>query len=231
MIRKFLLTAALAVTAALAAPSASQAAFTLTFQVGANTLVVTDNGVGDSNPLAGKIDVNPLTPAFFGYDLSEYGARTSSPGTLGDEYVLSQRGQITKTDNSAAPLKVTVFSDGFVQTGFGLTVANRLANTLLQGTGVTTTGQTTVTPGGVSPLATVSTNGGSDNTFFNTTTVGTFSMSNEFNISGLNKGKSYVGSLTTAAFVPTPAPAGLILAALGLPAFGLLRRKFRKVIA
>ena len=225
MIRKFLLTTALAVTAALAAPSASQAAFTLTFQSGLITTVVTDNVGIDTNSAVGVIGVANLS--INGYTLKEYGATSSSPGQEGGEFVLSQFGKI-KGVGTGPLLTITAFSDGFISSYAGLSVSNRLASSLLQSGSIS--GQTTVTPGGMSPISTL--NGpGYDEEIFDTTTSSPFAMSNEFKISGLKATKNSTTSLTSVAVSVVPAPAGLILAALGLPAFGLLRRKFSKVVA
>ena len=225
MIRKFLLTATLAVVAALAAPSASQAAFTLTFQSGAITTVVTDNGVGDNNASFGEIGVANILVN--GYLIKAYGTTTSSPGQEGGAFVLSQFGRLTGVGTGPV-LTITAFSDGFTTLGTALLVKNSLASTLLQSGGIT--GQTTVTPGGVSPISNLGAPGFNEKTF-TTATSGVFSMSNEFKITGLSSDSGSTTSLTSTAVIPTPAPAGLILAALGLPAFGLLRRKFVKVVA
>lgn len=227
MIRKFLLTAALAFIAALAAPSSSQAA--LVFSLTINGTTINDGGLGDADGIKNGTILVAENRVFDGYKFSGFSASSSSPTTDGGTFNIGQGGKITNTINNAGLLTVTVLSDGFVNPVAGLMVTNTLSNTLFQGGGVTT-GQTTVTPGGISPLVTLFKKDFGSSSFNTNTPAGLFTMSNVFTLNGLAQGNNYRGSLSSEA-IPAPAPAGLILAALGLPAFGLLRRKFRKVVA
>ncbi len=223
MIRKFLLTAALAVTAALAAPSASQAAFTLTI----NATVITDNMAGDLDPTVGTIFYSNAL-GINGYSIVGITASTTSPTTFGGLYSVSVNATVRGLGTQVAPLVISADSGGFVYAGGFVTVNNSLARSFLSTGSVT--GNTTITPGGTTSTATVTSGISGDTSSLVTSTAASFSLSNKLTITGLTGTGRFNGSLDSDVS-PTPAPAGLILAALGLPAFGLLRRKFSKVVA
>ena len=223
MIRKFLLTAALAVTAAFAVPSASQAAFTLTI----NGVTITDNGAGDTNGLLGEIGYSNASQD--GYNFRSVTATTTSPVSVGGFYTIQLNANI-RGINGVSPIVITADSDGFVGAGGFVTVINALSQSSFTGTG-NATGTTTITAGGTTPVANVSSGAANaDTTTLIASTGPSFTLSNTLTITGLTGVNRFNGTLDSDVN-PTPAPAGLILAALGLPAFGLLRRKFRKVVA
>jgi hypothetical protein len=226
MIRKFLLTTALAVTAALAAPSASQAAFTLTI----NGTTITDGGAGDLDPTAGVIFYTN-NAGIDGYRINGITATTTSPTSIAGLYTVQVAANVRGLGTQVAPLVITSDSDGFAFTGGVVTVLNSLSQSAFTSVGGSATGTTNITAGGTTPVATIlSGPTNSDSTSLVTSTGVSFSLSNTLTITGLTGLERFNGTLDSDVR-PTPAPAGLILAALGLPAFGLLRRKFSKVVA
>ena len=236
MLKKFLMMAIVAVTASLASPSASRAGFSIKIDNGASTITVSDGDALDLDTDPNSIQI-VKTVGDYKVNIT---ATTTSPTAVGGLHTLTDGlATLEKKTNSnpGASLKITLFSDGFSLGGPGgpetVLVTNKLSQSSFQQLGSVATGVSTISPpGGVSgttPTATLI--GGGNTATASTTTLVTissnpFSLTNVFELSGLNVGSSFSGSISTTAEIATPVPSALILAAFGIPAFGLLRRRF-----
>ncbi len=228
MIRKFLLTAGLAVTAALAVPAASQAAFMVTFSVsGQPSIVIVDNGAGDTNPTANRIG---FSGTIDGFNVDIDATSNSPTGGIGGARIQQNLLVTTVGGAPANPLVVDVFSDGFTLGAGPVRLTNAISESTFDPVGVATA-TSTISPGGTTAPATVSSGRVPDaqSSILVTNTTSPFSLSNSTTISGLQgNGSQFNGTVTTTANLAVnavPAPSALLLGLLGVPAFGLLRRR------
>ncbi len=240
MFRKFLVMAVVAVTAALTAPSRSEATFTLTLDSGTSSVLIMDGGIGDLDGIVNGSIVASKTFDNFEFNVT---ASTSSPDgfTSGGVLSITQATKIRSTSAAAAGVPVvTVFSDGFAFGGAPVSpkakLTNTIASSLFTGSTGNAGGTSTINaPGGAAGTTAVaqvnaplSGSGANQTTLLVTVSSTPFSLSNKLTINNLGASNTFTGSLSTTADLVTPAPAGLLLAAFGIPAFGLLRRITRK---
>jgi len=251
MFRKFLLTAAVAVAAGLIAPSAARAQFALSLSNGvaadanqitfgvAPTITGTGNAsiTGYSYTNVGGVQIVQMTIAYEGYTITSQFAETNTPGSqpgsiLGMSNTTILNGNATKGNltisTSAtgynlpvpqAALNATFSGAYFVPgTATATATATYSASNTLFGTGITVTSPTgtSISGSGTQLLGQAS---------------NTYSLTDTISLKGIGTGlfNEFNGGNVGADVVPTPAPAGLILAATMVPFFGLLRRRLRQM--
>jgi hypothetical protein len=240
---KFLTAALVAAVAALAGPSTSQAAFTITFQTtGATDITLTDQvfgpvGAGDQSATVNRIASG--TFAFGQYEI-EVTATSNAPGGtipgVGEGGYLTQNTfAVRALVAGAASLTIIVSDDRYTIPGAGqASVTNSISSTFLSSGSVSATTTVSPTTGGsfTTAAATLtgpfSTQKGADTFGLTTITSTPFTITNTLIISGLLSGPNTGANITTTSTVTAPAPAGLILAATALPFAGLLRRRLRR---
>ncbi len=237
MSRKFLLMV-VAVVASLAVVSESRAAFSVTFSTaGATTVVVQDGSALDSN-----LTTNEITVANFSlgsYDFSGFTASSNAPSAVteidGIRRITSGF-TVRTTGTPQGSLFVELLEDAFAFPGpTDVLVRNLIGNSTISRGNATTT--TIISPGGTTSTVMVMPPApGSASSTLLTSTSGVFTLTNRFTLNSQVSGSQFSGTSTSEvlpansqAANPTPAPAGLLLAALGIPAFGLLRRFSRKM--
>jgi hypothetical protein len=233
---RFLLTATVAVVAALVAPATSQATFTITISDGTNSVTFTDGSLvqtnvvganalaGDILPMSGSIGVSgnigPFSTALTG------ATSNSTPPVLPATLGLSQL-VLTNLTNSTQTYTITVIDDNFmVPTGDKVVVAslawtNPSANVISASLATTVAG---------TPLTTLTYTSGSVGSVDNTSIVegptsGPYTVQQVLTLT-LGAHGVFQGS-AGASITPTPAPAGLVLLAGALPFAGLLRLRRR----
>jgi len=232
-----------AAIAALAGPSTSRAAYTVTFkQTGYSDVTITDEvfgPVGSGDQTAGANAIGTGTFVFGNYSVS-VNSSTNSPGGIYPGsggavggFLTQNSFVVTALALGVSPLTIIVSADGFVIPGISQAqVSNSISSTALDGNAAATT---TVSPttGGSFTTGPATLTGpfsgfhGMD-TFGLTTITGTpYTITNTLVISNMGS-VGNTANITTTSTVTAPAPAGLILAATGVPFFGLLRRRLRR---
>jgi len=235
--RKFLLTAALAVIAGLCAPAQSQATFYITFTEGSTSITINDNQLLNVPPTA--IDMNPLsgfinTPTFTIGDYMITGVNASTTDNPGVQSRVTQNTfAVTTVSTPSADLVVTIFADGFGAFGVNAPVilSNELSTTALDaGMASEVSTLAALSPIATTGPATLSTSGFTKTSVTGTLTASPFSLQNVLTISGLN-GIGFTANVTATTRVVSavPAPASVVMALVGIPAFGLLRLRRRAV--
>jgi len=234
---KFLLTAVVAVAAALAAPARSDAAYSITFsETGGPSVTIADNQAGTGPPF--------ITIANFG-DLNPVSGTIATTGKLGDfttaltatssnsadnvtpAHLSFSEVIITNTSALAKTLTITITDTGFVAPeNVQKILDSRLGATALSGSSSFVTLKNSIN-GVDGDLLKVTAPMGNDTAinepFAATSGMYTVTMVVTITLSGHG---SYVG--TGDAFItPTPAPAGLVMLASALPFAGLLRLRRR----
>lgn len=234
--RRFLMAAFVAAIAALAGPATSRADFKLKIESGSTTVLVQDQDFGptvpntnpDQNSAAGTVAFSgpvagfnvtsssatsspPLgTPISAEMDLNTFTIASTGAGTI--KFTMSA----TNFDIGQVRVLESIFS-GSTSTGsqaqFQVWVNSD--NTLFSTAGDLSSDSGLVGPGGFAI-----TNGDLGNF------TGPFSITATITFTATGAGQSISGDGRVN--VLTPAPAGLILAASGLPFLGLLRRRLRR---
>jgi hypothetical protein len=255
---RFLMAAFVAAIAALAGPATSQAAFSITFTVGANSTSITDQGSGDyaTGPSGlNTIDTGHmntagqtllgLTPfSFQGFEIAVQTALVSNPSQVNID---TQTNFIIKYNGSdpSQTIKIEVAATGLTNPG-AAGAAMELDHSV---TGLAFL-QDDGTTGGTGSLNThaLATGGNSSATLFlssGTAATGanappvyfyrpaTYDLIQTINVTLNTSNSVQFDTITSVQAAPpnitlVPAPAGLILAATGLPFFGLLRRRLRR---
>jgi hypothetical protein len=227
MLRKFLLTAILAVSAGIAVPTTCRADFTLTLSVGSHTETfysnptIGQNGFSTFQNQFGTSTYGEST-TFQGYAITFSGS-TNSPG--GDNAILTNN-SITVSGGGSTPLVMTIVSTGYQSpTGPGTLITDLGASILPTGTlvassaivGVGTTPDATLTPSNYKNGA---------ETSVEVTLPSSYAVSNTITVSGLTYGKQ--DSFTLTSTVVAPAPPGLVMLVGAVPFFGCLRRRLGK---
>jgi len=240
MLKRFLLMAVVAVTATFVASSDCKAGYSILLQSGSNSLLITDNNVApSSNTLDKNLNLGFITTAqtgpgganTLGVQFANYRfALDSSSGAPDGEVGLFTQTRFRIFNNGATnTLKITVLDDTFTSPGLAgdtLSLTNYLKiNSLTAGTGNKVTAYSNASPALATTGVLTGTAAGYENsnsiTYHRTGTP--YSISQVFEVTLANGGStSFVGT----ASVTTPVPSALILAAFGIPAFGLLRRRF-----
>lgn len=236
--------AAVAVIATFAASNDCKAGYSILLKSGSSSLLITDNNVApgaagfDKNSTAGGITT--LTTAasgansggivFAGYRLGIDSSSGSPDGNIG----LYTQTKYRLFNNSATnKLTITVTSDGFDSPGIPgdtLNLVNYLEiNRWTGSSGDKITAYSYAFPDlATTGLVTGNTQGfsGQSNSLFHRS-GSTYTITQVMEVT-LSQGgaASFVGT----ANVVTPVPSALILAAFGIPAFGLLRRRFAKKV-
>ena len=251
MLKKFLMMAIVAVTASLASPSASQATFSLTLS-GAGNVSVSDDTTGinqlatsgavgdlldaDGNARAISVSEKIGTKFTFLNDLSTnftYNGLTFSavsanafegPGVV--SRVTDFSTSVRNLSGSQKTVVITVTDDAFLLPNGAQLVLR--ANVALQGTpsgtfSITSKADAFPDAATVSTTITTKTSTFADVAF--NRTANSFTLSNTITLV-LENGASVDFSSSSEVFNATPVPSALILAAFGIPAFGLLRRRF-----
>ena len=244
MFRKFLMMAAVAVTAALIAPSESRAGFSVsltgTSPVLATRLVLDRVGGAPANAdddQSGAVNrivlgnlVDGIGSLYNGLSIL-MNAVSKSPNAELDSLTTSTVNTITNSSGGTVSVTIVITDDSFTAPVNGVYVLkNNL--TIVSKTGVSmleTVGSATN-----SPATTAATNAGSPapvsdstSTFWTRTgSPSTFALTTTIRLTLANNGT--VNFQTSLDVLNTPTPAGLLLAAFGIPAFGLLRRIGRK---
>ncbi len=236
MICRFLTVAAVAIAATLANTSESRAAFTVSIN---STFTASDNdGVFDTDSSLGVITIDQIVA---GYRIQLTSTRTDLG--FGGVNVLNEALIVTATSQAVSPLSVTTFADGFsfpgMVAGSPVTLTNAASDSQFNigvANATSTLAPTTPPGSGTTAPVTLTAPGAQGSSTSRVVVSGNpFSLSNTLVINGLlgAGNPQFNGTVTTTAalLAPTPAPAGLLLAAFGIPAFGLLRRFGRKVDA
>jgi len=249
---RFLMAAFVAAIAALAGPSTSRAAFTVTIESGGSgPLTITDNQTVGTVVSGGYIDTDTSSTnpneidvkssqggALNGFTFSIAGL-SNSPGNivLNQGVVSSSVITLTNGNSTAGRFSISIFSDGFTIPGAGQlylsTIVASVTGLSIADFGALLTQSEVYST--ASSATTVSTN---SNGYYSIgggfpiqsgpvafTSNGTYS--NELVVDLYVPGSATV-KLQIDSVVSAPAPAGLILAATGLPFFGLLRRRLRR---
>lgn len=213
-----------AVVAALAAAGSAQAAFTATLTSGANAPLVLTFA---STPL-GTVSAN-----YGGYSVSVIG-NTNAPGVGGLAYLSQTTININNATAGGLPALTVVTASDPYTIGAGLAhLTNDLGASSLP-TNATASAFSSIAPGGNTPTVTINgfvpgTTPPSASSSANYGTTNPFGMSNSLTISGLTAGQTASVTVTTNARVTAvPAPPAVVIAALGVPALGLVRRWTRK---
>ena len=248
--RKFLMAAIVAGIAALAGPTASQAAFSVTMQSGGSgPFVVTDNLASGTVPSGGYFDFDLTTtsPNTISIASSQVGnlngfsfsliSTSNSPGSpTAGGLVTSSVISLSNNNATAERITLTFFSDGFAIPGAGplslSTVITSLIGDLTPadlGAGLTQSQIYSTGSGSTSASTNPAAYFQSGTTLItgpvSFTSTGTYS--NQLVLSlYLEAGED--AFLQVGSRVIAPAPAGLILAATALPFVGLLRRRLRR---
>jgi len=225
---RFLLTAAVAVAAALAAPATSQATFTVTIKEGATTVGSFTDSDND-----GIITI-AAGPTAFG-DFSITGSFSSStrltPNVSPATLMISALSVVNNDATNAHTLTIEVSDSPFSTPVGPKNLWSNLSATALNGTysitnAIDGVNGTTVTASGTGPGSIVY--GQGVNGVFNGpyTTGATYTLSMLATIN-LNAGGQLQTEGGNAQVFPTPAPAGLVMLAGALPFAGLLRLRRR----
>jgi hypothetical protein len=218
--KRLLVRAALAVVAAVAVAAPSQAAFSVTLSNGVDpSVTITDGGAGDLNPLAGFILIGPTN--FGGYSLS---GGISSSFVSGTNAELQQSELSVTNVNGANPITITAFNTANTNPTGPVGVETRLTVLNFQGDG-TVSSNTGIDAAALAPVSTTNAAG----LFINTTNAvapGSYTFSNRVTLS-LAQGAN-VDVQARSILAPVPAPSALLLAGLGVPALGLIRRWTRR---
>lgn len=213
--------------------SAARAAFTISIN---NVLVATDNGAGDSDPTLGRIEY--ANAAVDGYNVqikTETFVSASAAGLSSTQLRVVRNGGA-----GVDPLLVEVESDFTLPPGNPLGLETTFTRNIVAGFGTSgTTAMRTLAASdagggtGSTPAVTITAPLGADFSagVFNRTSPG-YTLTSEFTIGGLTAGRAVAltgtsTSLNDAPFL-VPAPAGLGLLAVGLPALALVRRRFNR---
>ena len=251
MIRKFLVMAVVAVAATLAAATQSQAAFTIAIN---STLMAQDNVLNDTDNTVGVITFDSsFQPGgtVAGYVVQITARLTNNGLGFGGANVLNVLVNASTTPAVVSPLTILTTSDGVafpVLTG-NVQLLNAVSYTQFSvgtasatSTIATSPYNTPIVPPTGSTTTPANLTGGApqqgNSSMLVTLGLNPFTLSNTLVINGLaGQGASFSGTLTSTVsplasdLNALPAPAGLLLAAFGIPAFGLLRRFGRKVDA
>jgi len=228
--RKFFIAAALAVAALVGHSSSADAAFSVRITTTAGTKTITDGGVGD---LDGSADNSIL----FGYSDSAYKiigslAFTNSPDTsslalLDAIYSFVAFNPATQTNTTGGLATLEVSATGFTQPiGNPVTLANLLNGNGAGGGTISSVGY--LVNGGAlfdtsafqaGPVGPLNVAGG----YFGSATASGIAT-NPYTLTevitvNLNPGSSTTGDAQLT--VTNPAPAGLVLALVGMPVFGI----------
>jgi len=216
------------------APSEAQATFSLRLQSGVADVTIFDNGAGDTDPLGGSITLaNTTTVGSF----TLKGTIGTTSNSLFGAFPTVTIGTLSVTAASTGTLKITVTDDAFTtQTPGAAIVDNAITSTSAQGKGTVT--YSSVVAGQGSPVLSIAAGGANS-------TSGTYSVNLPSQPAGfavtsittLNVTKAGQFQLQGNTIVetpqggplPTPAPAGLVLAFTGAPFLivGRLRRYLR----
>ncbi len=246
MFRKFLVLAVVAVTASILAPSRSEAGFSVVLTGTAPVLAartvsdrVGGSAVDNNDDLAGLKGIIQLSDAGNGI-LSTYNgltirftATSSAPAAFSSSLQTTTNATISNTTNSAVSITILVSDDTFVTPGNGdYVLRNDLTVVTLSGPGTTISSSSSATSNpAVTPTATASAvtpTAVSTEAFWTRTNSPTpFTLGTLITLT-IGAGGAINFQTNLDVVNATPAPAGLILAALGIPAFGLLRRIGRK---
>ena len=180
----------------------------------------------------GEINVNlPANAPFFPDLLTQVNTKSNSPGVLSGATLFSTALSLTYSGAVPLTLTITIADDTYTTPGAGTMYLSQTVSGTALPAGGSATSQSSVTDSGgtASTIIQVIPAAGSPLTaplvlFTRTNSVFTLGTVIVVNFNGAGTATFTVNS----ALVPTPAPAGLLLAALGIPAFGLLRRIGRK---
>lgn len=256
MFRKFLVMALVAVAAAIAVPSVSQAGFSITLtsaqQVGlpASPVEIIDLFPGSavaatSAPFLDQADLtkgvitlgiqNPRNPLVFaGLQIFLTSISTAPIGNppIGSTVESTTQTQIRNTSGSAVTLTIFVNDNTFEQPTSGdFLLTNVVTVSQISGIGSSFSSTARFTdPNSTVNTPVIATTVGTfqeRSVIFNRNSGATFTLANTIVVTlGINGVINFQSNLDVAQ--ATPAPAGLLLAAFGIPAFGLLRRIGRK---
>lgn len=212
---RLLVRSVVAVLSAVAVAAPSQAAFSVTLSNGVDAdVTITDGGAGDLNPLAGFILVGPTN--FGGYTLS---GGISSSFLSGSTAEIQQSELFVTNMSGTVPITITAQNTGNTAPTGPVNVETRLTllNFIGDGTVSSVTGidATTVAPASLN-AAGLSINTGVANT------PASYTFSNQVTLA-IDEG-SNVDIQSRSVLAPVPAPSALLLAGLGVPALGLIRR-------
>jgi len=216
------------------APSEAQATFVLSLQSGATTLNVVDNGAGDTNPLAGAINLNSTVVGDF--TLSGTIATSNNGHLLQNPTITINNLSVLAV--TSGTLKITVYDDSFTTTSPGnATVRNSISATSPDDMGTGTVTYMSVVAGQGSPTLTVPADlGATSGTYVVTLPAmpAGFTVRSVTTINAASAGQYQLTGGTTVRTpqggpLPSPAPAGLALALTGAPflALGWVRRRLR----
>lgn len=230
MIRRFILTAMVAVAAALTAPTVSEAAFTLTVSDGSIPAATfsSSNAIGSASGFDSTFTVAGQTTylksfSFDGYFVSFRGTTNNPGGSIG--MLTDSSFTVTGAGTGASPLVLDAASTGFTGPGplpSGI-LTNMLSASLLTAGSLSAT--STITPGGTTAAAVLAT-ASTKTTAAVVPIASPYDLSNQVTITGLTAGQSTSFTLTST--VAAPAPAGLVMAVTALPFVGFLRRRLKK---
>lgn len=224
--------AALVVGGALfSAPRQAQATFSIHLQSGADSATIVDNGAGDlTNTTDGLITVQNLS---FGDFTLSFSTANSNNGTLGADPTITIN-NLAITSKAAASLKITVTDNSFTSTapGPGTNVISQLSDTALSAGSITYQSVVAFQSG---PTLSVALAPDSDAANYTVNLPsGGFVVQSITNINLTKAGTVQMTGLTEVntpqgAPLPSPAPAGLVLALSGAPFLGLawVRRRLR----
>jgi hypothetical protein len=228
--RKFFLAAVVAVAALFGSASSAEATFSLRITTTVGVTTITDGGPGDTDGLVNnKISFNYSDSA---YNVIGFMAFTNAPGSanlaiLDTSFTFATFDPSTSTNTTGGAASLEVSATGYNSpVGNPLTLLSKIngngngSGTLTDQGYITTNGAlfdtSGATPGLQGPF---NINSGYGNSATTSYTGGTpFTLTDVINVN-LDPGSNTSGDAQLT--VTTPAPAGLVLALVGMPVFGV----------